>query len=265
MDVCAFATQFVVKTKEGEYLPISLGCGRCLACQRRYSYGWLVRVLSELRYSQRSCCITLTYDDAHVPSEGVSLVDCQRFLKRLRRYSSETFRYFGCLEYGSLRGRPHIHLVLLGYDFDDKMFFKRTKKGSNIYLSAFLQKCWKFGFSSVGEATPKTIPYVTKYLTKFKNHIYHDNLAPERIVMSRMPAIGAFTDDELDRGYILYLGKKYTIPSSFYASLKAKGKDVSNVMMKRRAYAERIVGDVALRLQDVSFRHDETFRLTNGL
>ena len=91
----------------------------------------------------------------------------EKFLKRLRKkFSDIKIRYYGCGEYGSLKGRPHFHIILFNFDFEDKYFYKIDKKGVKLYRSGTLEKLWTFGFSTVGEVNSHTVKYCTKYLQK---------------------------------------------------------------------------------------------------
>ena len=102
--------------------------------------------------------VTLTFSDEHLPEGGHvvkelldTFIDSLR--ARLRRNFGIQVRYFGCGEYGTQFGRPHYHLLLFGYDFPDKLKF-RKHCGVWYYISEMLQKLWPYGFSLIGDLTP---------------------------------------------------------------------------------------------------------------
>lgn len=76
---------------------------------------WTFRLMLEMRESPFNYFVTLTYDQEHLPSDGVSLGEVQRFMKRLRKRlsaRSTKVRFFAVGEYGSQSGRAHYHLLL---------------------------------------------------------------------------------------------------------------------------------------------------------
>lgn len=129
--------------KVGKMLP----CGRCAACKIARSREWYIRIHHESWYHEKSCFLTLTYEDA--PPELVR-EDFVRFMKRLREYQEEKIKYFGCGEYGDIYGRPHFHLIALGSDLRNEEY----------------EKLWKNGFTYKGKVTPESIRYVTNYIHK---------------------------------------------------------------------------------------------------
>ena len=71
----------------------------------------------------------------------------------------------------------HDHACLFGFDFPDKVLFKKSSKG-NIYTSAMLAELWPFGFSTVGEVTFESAAYVARYVMKKWSK---DNLSGEAL------------------------------------------------------------------------------------
>ena len=81
-------------------------CGKCIQCLEKRSKSWEIRSVFELLQSQTACCLTLTYDDEHLPKcdkvlpinedENVEIIDDKRgiiqykdvqdFIKRLRKH-----------------------------------------------------------------------------------------------------------------------------------------------------------------------------------
>lgn len=160
--------------------------------------------LEALLYSS-NCVLTLTYDNEHLPEGGLLCKrDLQLFIKRLRKHVG-ALRYFACGEYGSLKGRPHFHVIVFGYCPDDLVFLKRDRKGTILFNSSFISRLWSKGFISVcNEVTPYTARYCAKYFQKRNGGAFKPFL-----LMSRKPGIGlpgykeawAYTDK-------LYIGGK---------------------------------------------------------
>lgn len=203
--------------------PFEVRCGKCLACQMAYSSEWAIRCVLESRLHERSTCVTLTYDDYHLPEDGqLKRKDVQDFLKRLRK--KYVCRYFGCGEYGERKNRPHYHLVLFGIDFDDKRYFKRSKNNESVYVSAELSRLWKNGWATIGEANKKAAFYAAKYLSKFRESIQEHSVKPFTM-MSLKPSIGieGVTFEEMERGYFYFEGRRVPVPRSFYQSYKRRG------------------------------------------
>lgn len=165
-----------------------LPCGRCIGCIKDYKAQWSVRILLEASLYSENCFITLTYDDAHLPSDNKPHRDeFVKFMKRLRSKIGKKVRVFYCGEKGDQSGRAHYHAILFGYDFPDCVCIGRTKKGSFIYRSEILESCWPFGISSVGTVDPGAACYVAQYADKKKLSGIDDG---SFIGMSRMPGLG---------------------------------------------------------------------------
>lgn len=132
---------------------IDVPCGKCVACQSAKRNGWRMRLLAEFYRYPASAFITLTFDDTHLerfkdnPNKALSL-----FFDRVRKFCGRSIRHFICPELGDKTKRLHYHGIL----FD--------VPGLNGDL---LSSLWKYGFIYLGWCNPKTINYVTKYVTKF--------------------------------------------------------------------------------------------------
>lgn len=161
---------------------LQVPCGKCAECQKSKSLEWNYRTYYEfIRTFEESndnyvYFDTLTYDDTHLPtmSEIVSELpkvpcfrssDITNFLKRLRinlfrKYGidKDAFSYFICSEYGSLRHRPHYHLLL----------FVR-KKVDPLELSALISNCWKCGRTD-------GVPYQSSFYVEHHNIINNSHL-----------------------------------------------------------------------------------------
>lgn len=164
-----------------------LPCGKCVGCLQDYKQSWAVRILLEASLYEHNCFITLTYRDECLPKDNRPHRDeIVKFIKRLRKEVGQ-FRIFYCGEKGDCSGRAHYHAIIFGYDFPDKVLHGRTAKGSLIYRSRTLEKCWKFGLSSIGEVEPGSACYVAQYANKKKLTGIDDG---SFIGMSRMPGLG---------------------------------------------------------------------------
>lgn len=161
---------------------IQVPCGKCAECQKSKSLEWNFRTYYEfIRTFEQSSdnyvyFDTLTYDDAHLPHMSeiipeLPYVPCFRssditnFLKCLRislsrkyHIHNDAFSYYICSEYGSLRHRPHYHLLL----------FMR-KKVDVLKLSALIARCWKYGRTD-------GIPYQSSYYVLYHNVVKNEHL-----------------------------------------------------------------------------------------
>ena len=89
----------------GKY--IVLPCGQCMACRLNKSRDWATRCVLEAKMHKDNCFVTLTYDDAHLPSDyGLQKDDLTKFFKRLRFNTGAKIRYYAAGEYGELYNRP---------------------------------------------------------------------------------------------------------------------------------------------------------------
>lgn len=204
--------------KQWQYVP----CGKCIECAIQKSNEWAYRVALENRLHLQSCMITLTYNEDNLATPSLERRDVQLFLKRLReKIEPVKIRYFGCGEYGSLKGRKHWHIIIFGYDFDDKYYFCTDNKGTRLYRSPTLEKLWTFGFSSIGQVTFDTAKYCAIYMQK-KN--FEDGRKNPFVFMSLRPGIGAdsVTTDWLLTDKIYVQGKYIKIPRYFLQVLERK-------------------------------------------
>lgn len=200
--------RFIFKPPQGNLPPsFFLPCGKCKECRLARASDWATRIELEARGHERKCFLTLTQSTSNLeyniyeksdadalkdeaefmgisPAEqedklssrvpSVKVGTLQKFVKRLRKYNgshpSEGFLrvYYGCGEYGSIKGRPHYHMMCLGYCPSDLEYFGKSKKGFDIYRSPSLEKIWKRGFVFVGTECDdsKAAGYVARYNMK---------------------------------------------------------------------------------------------------
>ena len=179
-----------VKNARGKHVEVS--CQSCMPCRVNRAQVWKKRLTDELRGSLSAHFLTLTYADEHLTYGGTghpTLVksDVQEFNKRLvqaqRRECKKlgkTFqkvRYYVVGEYGeSETARPHYHSIHFNIEPT---------------LIPEIHKIWRKGFVRVDQVNPKSIGYVTKYITKVDSRIVA-TLQVERpfSMMSLKPGLG---------------------------------------------------------------------------
>lgn len=216
---------------------VTVPCNKCIGCYLDYSNEWILRCKMELELCEKATFITLTYDNEHLPEKSnLCRKDVQDFLKRLRRRIEPLkIRYFGCGEYGSKGNRPHYHLIIFGFQFDDLIFLKRTKRGENIYRSPMLEKIWTFGFSSVGYVDESSIKYCTKYLQKFAFNFDKFEVRPFTMCSTRIPlGYNALTYEQIESDAIWYHGHKKKLPRSFLKRIENNGLFNIDIIKEKR-------------------------------
>lgn len=133
---------------------ILVGCGKCLSCRQKRSRDWILRLKHEHQQSTKSLFLTLTYDDDQIPMSENGLPtlnkrDFQLFMKKLRKKSPLTLKYYAIGEYGSRTMRPHYHAIM----------FNASEK--------HITEIWDKGITHVGQVTGKSMAYVTGYTNKY--------------------------------------------------------------------------------------------------
>lgn len=137
--------------------------------------------------------------------------DLQDFFKRLRYYEAQNkvfydtkgkaivgqkpIKYYGCGEYGSIRSRPHFHIIAF-----------------NIVSHESINKAWTLGEVDIQECNEKTIDYTLKYINK-KGKVGNqadDTRLPEFSLMSKRlgsnfleKGIVDFYNNRLDINYVV--------------------------------------------------------------
>lgn len=162
---------------------LTVPCGHCKECIQRQQDDWFIRSVFETKRVQSLGGAvwfpTLTFNDEHLhiwhdPKHDYScpcfdVVDFKRFRDSFRTYltregfecsGDRTIRYFYACEYGSKRGRSHIHCLL----------FVPFHVPSSL-MHSVLQKSWKNGFVMWSKRgmiaqTYKASQYCMKYLSK---------------------------------------------------------------------------------------------------
>ena len=215
---------------------VSVPCGQCVECLSQKASEWAYRVMREFEYVGRvGCVLSLTYDNAHLPFHGsVTRRDLQLFLKRLRKHIAPVkIRYFGCGEYGTLNGRPHYHLVVIGWQPDDLVFVKRSKKNTILYRSKTVDRLWAQGICAVADVTTDSVRYSAKYLQKLYFNETSDKLPPF-LTMSTHPGFGAFEAlDRVTSDSVYVNGVRKKVPRYYLKVAEREGVDLSELKEKR--------------------------------
>jgi len=88
-------------------------CNHCLNCGIARQLGWTIRICLEAQEHISSSFATLTYTDENRPG-FLRYPDVQLFLRRLRKTTPNTVRFFCCGQHGTKYGREHWHIILFG-------------------------------------------------------------------------------------------------------------------------------------------------------
>lgn len=219
---------------------------------------WALRCVHEAQMHERNCFVTLTYSEKKLPEDwSVQLRDWQLFRKRL--YDAiGPFRFFQAAEYGGKTLRPHYHAIIFGEDFSADRVLLSEKAGRRLWTSPLLEKKWRMGHVSLGQVTPESCAYVTKYCVKKQRSMRHRlervdpetgecwSVAPEFQTMSRRPGLGArwierFYSDVYPSDVCISQGRRYRPPR--YYDAKVPVEALASIKLKRREDAVRRAAD----------------------
>lgn len=224
-----------------------------------------MRCLHEASLHQDNAFITLTYSESNLPRGGsLDYSDFQNFMKRLRKRVGGKVRFYCGGEYGEEHMRPHFHACLFGYDFPDKVYYKKTASGESIYTSKLLESLWPLGLSSIGSVTFESAAYIARYcvqkvtgdLAEAHYRVVTDDgeiidRVPEFNHMSLKPGIGKpwldkFRSDVFPRDYVVVNGVK-TKPPKYYDRLfeKEDPGSFSEIVAQREldGYSQKLLGE----------------------
>lgn len=161
--------------KYGKVKLVPIKCNQCDQCRLERSNEWVTRIMCEYETAgKKGCKIDLTYAPEYVPDGYVlSIADYQKWIKCLRmhlkRHDPEYkgFKYYIGGEYGPTGGRPHYHIIIIGWEPNDLEYWKDSKTGYPMYKSETIQnKTWKKGICTIEPVTPETVSYATRYTNK---------------------------------------------------------------------------------------------------
>lgn len=237
---------------------MTIPCGGCIGCKSERARQWSVRLMHENTLHEKSSYLTLTYNDASLPSPpSLNKKHFPEFIKRSRERFGK-LRYFHCGEYGELNGRPHYHAIIFGYDWSkDRVFHKKSKDGHNLYTSKLLDETWGHGFCYIGAVTKESAGYCARYILKkitgadAEQHYEHidprtgevSDLQPEYTTMSLKPGIGLkwyekWRSDVYPSDEVVINGKR-TKPPKYYDTQRDKTHpfEMAHIKSRRKAAA----------------------------
>lgn len=200
-----FSPRVVWSDKYNRYFDVP--CGKCEACLSSRRLQWFTRLKFECdNYINKCCFITLTYDDDHLPKNGMLCKsDLQKFWKRLRKNLNVKIRYFNCGEYGEHTFRPHYHAIIFGLN---------PSVASN-----FVSDSWPLGFTTVSPISDNRLMYVAKYVVKSLGALESDsNFVKPFISCSRGLGLDTFIKNHVlfeNIGSIIINGHYCSVPRYF--------------------------------------------------
>lgn len=237
------------KPSPGQLWPkpeLRVPCMNCEGCYADASRMWSVRMYHESKLHERSCFITLTYGDDKLPEDGmVNKKHMQDFIKRLRKHSKETLRYFACGEYGEETRRPHYHAIIFGEDFIGGAYRYNPDDPSGMHYNPVLERIWGQGIATVCPVNYSVCSYTAGYVAKKygnKDEGFH--------LMSKNLGEGWLDDyyEQLQRtGIVVIEGNEVPIPKQYFrmkpeelAAVKADRKNKVRNRTKSQLASKRI-------------------------
>jgi len=194
-----------------------------------------MRLHLEGQQHEKSCFITLTYDEDNIPDDNsLNPEDLNRFIRRLRKHLSPTrIRYYAVGEYGGKFQRPHYHAIIFGHNFPDSSVY--IDRGNyTVDNSRILSRLWPHGHATTQVNSLEAAAYVSRYavkkITGEKSKQWYEWIddttgeihtrIPEFARMSRNPGIGSewlkkYYSDLYPKGYVTN-GKGVKIPPPEY-------------------------------------------------
>lgn len=142
---------------------INVPCGKCEFCLSNKRQQWSFRLNAEANYARSAFFVTLTYNDAHLPKDGIANKrDVQNFFKRFRKSIPDyKIKYFLVSEYGETYGRVHYHMLLFNYPYDREILRKHLKRSWQLSDPEMFDT--QRSGEPIGNVTPASIGYVCKY------------------------------------------------------------------------------------------------------
>lgn len=249
------------RTTKLDYQTDTVPCGKCPLCSRNKINAWSFRINKEIEISENPLFITLTIDDDNISNRrtkydrSLCKSDLQLFLKRLRsKYEDiclsewvirnpqrkpvnrksynellkelrvsiiSPLKYYAVGEYGTKRGRPHYHLILLNLP---------------VKYQKLITETWKLGFDYTLPLEEAGIKYVLKYISKdsLKTKKLPEGFQKEFSLMSKGLGKNYLTEQKTN-WHLMSLDKTYATTKEGYKIPLPK------------YYKEKIFKDEALR------------------
>lgn len=142
-------------------------CGKCYECKKERARNWQYKIWLESLEHKEKCFITLTYKDNLNGKRQVSKRNVQLFMKKLREHiKPKKIKYFAAGEYGEKKGRPHYHIIILGWQPKDLKKMRNSNRNNRMFKSKTVEELWGYGIVSVQDFGVDEVGYLTLYLNK---------------------------------------------------------------------------------------------------
>lgn len=236
------------KDSLGRFGFLTFRCGVCRDCRLYKAREWAIRAQHEASLHPRNSFLTLTFAD---DPGSISKRDLQLFFKSLRKVIPVPVRYFAVGEYGEQFSRPHYHVCLFGYDFPNKKPWRKTPKGSLVYVDETLSKAWPHGWANIGELNANSAGYTARYSLKKisgdaeQMHYTREfngteiNVTPEFQLSSKRPAIGLrwieqYWPEVARNDFVILNGKEAPVPRYYADWIKKHQPEAYEKMHAKR-------------------------------
>lgn len=183
-----------------------VGCGQCIPCRINKRREWVGRLTLEAGLYTDNAFVTLTYDDAHLPTvvgpqlpgdthlATLAPPHLTNFLKRFRKsIAPHQVRFYAVGEYGDETERPHFHIALFNYP-SCQWGQTRLHKQYCCAVCELIKTTWGLGGVMLGTLEDTSMNYIAGYVLKKltnKHDIRLNGRHPEFSRMSLRPGIGA--------------------------------------------------------------------------
>ena len=242
-------------------------CNQCIECRLNRRDLWTTRCLLESRHSSTGQFWTLTFSDEGLDTLGtVGLPQlAKRFFDAFRKSEARggnrtKIRFFGALEHGELRDRPHLHLLIWNHV---RNLMNETPYRDGLPRPRFTTGLWPHGHVDIQPLNPNSARYVCKYVTKFETD-------PDRVSVfhARNPPLGYHGLERL----VLEHSSSPTRQHELLPTISLDGKDWGLDQSMRsaywhfcRKYGVRALNDTdakrtALRLEKVNLENAWTMQ-----
>lgn len=216
---CLYPHEFVITSKTCGRVFYKVPCGRCEPCKIMKRTQWTVRLRDEQKLHEKSCVLTLTYDNKHLQTPEIITEDVQKMFKRMRKAGLK-FRYFAAGEYGQLTNRPHWHIIFYGIEFGGLYKLSNGKISSEEF-----KNWWPYGFNTYDSLSDESIAYTAGYTTKKSwtqpKFLYSKGLGVEYALQN--------SDHVRNRKQ---KGKKIILPKAYKSKMKFQRRELMEPMRK---------------------------------
>lgn len=216
-------------------------CLKCGYCCHKKSLELAARCVLHASLYKQNMFLTLTHDEKREDYHNeFEYPEIQKFKKDLRQFVNTSeychirtgkikrrrypkwlykkIEVFNVHEYGA-NGKKHWHLVVFGYQFQDRLFHKMSSDGvSRLYRSDQLALLWGKGFSTIGSVDEASAMYQAQYMDKdFKNG---HSITSKKRAHSKHSGLGGpyfkrHFSQILSLGYVPFGPRKLPVPRYF--------------------------------------------------